>query len=104
VRDRRESKVSYWVIGEGFMLSDFGTPRHTDNQPPQSAFGMLCQGRAVRADGPPIRLPPCDMWHLARRGLCFRLPAADDTAAHVEPCRLVPGEQIMLIATADGVL
>ena len=29
------------------------------------ALGMLNQSRAVRADGPPIRFPPCDLWHLA---------------------------------------
>jgi hypothetical protein len=29
------------------------------------ALGMLDQSRAVRAEGPSIRFPPSDLWHLA---------------------------------------
>ena len=29
------------------------------------ALDMLDQSRAVRADGPSIRFPPSDLWHLA---------------------------------------
>jgi hypothetical protein len=28
-------------------------------------LGMHSQSRAVRADGPPIRFPPSDLWQLA---------------------------------------